>query len=281
MNRKHIAQETVWALERGAYKTANGTVVDISDQIKQCVSQTRLLLPEPIDRIRENVLSQPAEHLHTVFEVVNETTLQGCSRLIKSGQYQRIAALNFASAKNPGGGFLAGANAQEESLARSSALYKSLMQCPTFYSFHRQQQTSLYSDRIIYSPDCPIFRKDDGTWRDAPLLVDFITSPAPNAGSIMKNEPHNVSLIESVLHERSSKVLALATANGCDAIVLGAWGCGVFRNDPDMVSEIFWEHLGPHGQFSGRFRKVVFSVLDRSPMFDMIQPFTYQFAAVI
>jgi uncharacterized protein (TIGR02452 family) len=200
----------------------------------------------------------------TEFELANETTLQGSTRLVESGNYQHIGVLNFASAKNPGGGFLGGAKAQEESLARSSGLYPSLRRCPDYYAFHRQLKTSLYSDWMIFSPHCPILRTDRGEWLEAPFVVSFITSPAPNAGAVRANEHHNLPKIPAAFRERISKLLALALSHECDALILGAWGCGAFRNDPQVVAPIFWEHLGTAGQYWGRFKKVQFSVLDTS-----------------
>ena len=52
------------------------------------------------------------------------------------------------------------------------------------------------------------------------------------------------------------KIAWLAAHHRCDVLVLGAWGCGVFRNDPDMVAGIFRELLGPDGRYWGRFQKV-------------------------
>jgi uncharacterized protein (TIGR02452 family) len=63
---------------------------------------------------------------------------------------------------------------------------------------------------------------------------------------------------------RSEYVLALAASQGYKHLVLGAWGCGVFRNDPDVVAGAFASHLR-HGDWAGRFERVVFSVLDTSP----------------
>src|SRR5579859_6047182 len=129
---KQIAQETLAALERGTYDASDGTSVSIAPLLERCVQGTVYYKPEALDDIREKVLAQPKPESTTVFEVVNETTLEGCARLVASQQYQRVGALNFASAKHPGGGFLGGAKAQEESLARSSGLYKSLLKCPGY-----------------------------------------------------------------------------------------------------------------------------------------------------
>jgi uncharacterized protein (TIGR02452 family) len=197
-------------------------------------------------------------------EVKNETTLMGAERIAKTNKFHKIGVLNFASARNPGGGFLNGAQAQEESLARSSALYKSLLKCPDYYDFHRAYHSLLYSDRTIYSPSCPVFKNDDGTLLEQPYFVDFITSPAPNAGQVQRKQPQDIGKIEEVLQIRGSKILSLAAYRGCDALILGAWGCGVFQNDPSMVARMFADLLLTKGQFWGRFKSVIFSVLDTS-----------------
>jgi uncharacterized protein (TIGR02452 family) len=117
---------------------------------------------------------------------------------------------------------------------------------------------------MIFSPDCPVLRTDRGDWLETPFVVSFITSPAPNAGAIQTNEPHNTDKIPPTFRERISKLLALAVHHSCDALILGAWGCGAFRNDPNVVAPLFWEQLKPEGQFWGYFKKVQFSVLDTS-----------------
>jgi uncharacterized protein (TIGR02452 family) len=80
-------------------------------------------------RLAQRLEATTSPEREPCIEVVNETTLQGIAALHEEGA-ERIGALNFASAKNPGGGFLNGSEAREESLARSSALYASLQQVP-------------------------------------------------------------------------------------------------------------------------------------------------------
>lgn len=263
--RKAAAQETVSILEHGTYRAPTGGQVSLTEWMAACLEGTRCYDPEQLAEIRRQVVAESPAFSETHVEVVNETTLEAAARLAADGTPGRPGVLNFASARNPGGGFLGGAQAQEESLARSSGLYPSLLRCPAYYDFHRSHRSTLYSDRMIYSPECPVFRKDDGELLETPYRVDFITSPAPNAGAIRRNEPENVSRIEPALRERGEKVLALAASHGCDVLVLGAWGCGVFQNDPVVVAETFARSLGDGGPFQGRFRRIVFAVLDRSP----------------
>ena len=117
---------------------------------------------------------------------------------------------------------------------------------------------------MIFSPRCPVFRTDEGILLECIYWIDFITSSAPNAGTIAKNEPGSISKIEAVLHERSTKRLSLAALHMCDVLVMGAWGCGVFHNDPVKMAETFWKQLGQGQSFWKCFRRALFAVFDRS-----------------
>ena len=154
----------------GAYEAPGGRRIVLAADLLACVNNTQCYEPEALAGIRDRVLAQPVACAATIFEVANETTLQGSARLAVSEGDCRIGVLNFASARNPGGGFLAGAQAQEESLARSSGLYHSLLKCQSYYHYHRVHRSGLYSDRMIYSPRCPVFRRDDGVLLEAALL---------------------------------------------------------------------------------------------------------------
>jgi uncharacterized protein (TIGR02452 family) len=279
MRREQIAHDTVQILKQGEYEAPGGRRIVLAADLLACVNNTQCYEPEALAGIRDRVLAQPVACAATIFEVANETTLQGSARLAVSGGDCRIGVLNFASARNPGGGFLAGAQAQEESLARSSGLYHSLLKCQSYYHYHRVHRSGLYSDRMIYSPRCPVFRRDDGVLLEVPYFVDFITAPAPNAGAVRQNQPSLAAQIEGVLRGRAAKLLGLAAHHRCDVLVLGAWGCGVFRNDPDMVAGIFRELLGPDGRYWGRFQKVAFAVLDTSRSQGTYQAFLERFAA--
>lgn len=280
MDPKRIATETLAAFETGSYRLTEGVTVELAALLGACLAGTREYQPEQLADLLSRPLQPAAIRAATTFTVSSETTLQGAARLAASGEYQRIVVLNFASARKPGGGFLGGAQAQEESLARSSALYLSLRQCPEFYAFHRSLDTCLYSDRMIYSPRCPVVRDDGGRWLASPYMVDFITSAAPNAGAVIRNEPHNRTRIAPVMYERIGKLLALAAHRQGDVLVLGAWGCGVFHNDPRMVASAFLAHLGPGGRFEQRFRHILFAIRHSSRERDIYEAFVNAFASL-
>lgn len=109
----------------------------------------------------------------------------------------------------------------------------------------------------------PRFPRRSGPTPGDPFPVAFLTSPAPNAGTIRRQEPERAHEIPGALARRAELVLEVAALHGHRRLVLGAWGCGVFRNEPAAVAEAFRELLT--GRFDGVFERVVFGVLDRAP----------------
>jgi uncharacterized protein (TIGR02452 family) len=192
-------------------------------------------------------------------------------------QGDRVVALNFAAARHPGGGWLTGARAQEESLARASGLVACIADDP-MYARHAQMQDALSTSRAIYAPDVPVFRDDDGRLLDAPYLLSFISAPAVNAGVVLERDRSRRAEITAAMRERVSRVLAIAATHGHDALILGAWGCGVFKNEPAAVASVFAAAL--RGPFRGVFMTIVFAVLDTSPERRCIGPFERVFGEV-
>lgn len=272
LNRKEIAQETLDIIENGFYRNDLGEIVSIERETKFAVENSKLFRPEDFPETFDSAKTDG----ETKFEVTDETTLEATKRICKENENANPFVLNFASAKNPGGGFLGGAQAQEESLARSSALYPCLMANFEMYEFNRKGNSCLYSDYMIYSPRVPVFRNDDGSLIDKPYLVSFLTSPAVNAGVIKQRESGKIDSIESVNRKRARKFLWIAKENRHRILILGAWGCGVFQNDPQMIARIFAELL--KDEFARCFERVVFAVYDTSRAQRVYQSFVENFA---
>jgi uncharacterized protein (TIGR02452 family) len=247
---RETAAETITIVAQGGYGTASGTWVDIADAVAEAVAGTCLHLPdEPLPA------TGPANPAPRV-EVTNESTLAAARRLGDG-----TAALVFASARSPGGGFRTGARAQEEDIARASALHACLDTVPAFYAHHRADPDLRYSDRVIYSPHVPVFRDDTGRLLDRPHHAALITAAAPNLRAVVQNQPHLAETVPAVLSARTVRVLRVAAVHGHRRLILGAWGCGVFGNDPTVVAQAFAAAL----RRVGLFDHVVFAVLDRAP----------------
>jgi uncharacterized protein (TIGR02452 family) len=247
----------VQAAQHGYYTNASGERVELRRQIEQACTGKRSIAPEDdLSAVGSNV------HEVTRVQVANETTLQAARRLVNVGF--RPLALNFANGIHPGGGFLNGARAQEEVLCRSSALYSTLVY-DRMYDFHRHRALPDSSDWAIYSPNVPVFRTDDGESLDAPWLLSFITSAAPYA--LRVGQPASGNL----LRQRIWRILGIASALGYESLILGAWGCGAFGNDPNRTAADFREAL--ETTYQGHFSEVVFAITDWSSERKTLGPF--------
>lgn len=265
ITRSHAAKigaETLTILERGHYRTDDGRLVKIGELIQRAVAGTCSYPPDK--RLPDTYFGENK----TRFDVANESTLAAAKTLVEEGH--RPVALNFASAKHPGGGFFSGARAQEESLARSSGLYACLNGHP-MYELHQASRDPMYTSYAIYSPDVPVFRDDGGALLPEPYLCSFITAPAVNAKVVLDRDPSRRPAIREAMWERIVKVLAIAAQHQHEALVLGAWGCGVFGNDTEEIASLFEQEL--KDRFAGAFSRVVFAVLDGSPEQRFIGPF--------
>ena len=185
-----------------------------------------------------------------------------------------VAVLNFASASNPGGGVVNGASAQEECLCRCSTLYFNLdvdSNLAGFYLPHRKAGNPLHNDDIIYTPGVVIFKSDtsypqlvkETAWQN----VNVITCAAPNLREQPSNRYNtgdgNASIKISdadlqTLHEkRGRRILDVALAGGNDVVILGAFGCGAFRNKPEVVAQAYKNILT---EYEHAFKVIEFAV---------------------
>lgn len=204
---------------------------------------------------------------HRTFEAASHYTTHGF----------QTAVLNFASASNPGGGVINGSSAQEESLCRCSTLYFCLntpKMWDSFYTPHRRERDPLHKDDCIYTPGVMVFKSDT----DAPKLlperiwyeINVLTCAAPN----LRPQPSNrmnpgdgsfaVKISDEALKalhvKRLHRILNIAAANGNEAVVLGAFGCGAFMNDPQIVAAAAKEVVQ---DYRYAFRAIEFAVYCR------------------
>lgn len=257
-----LGRSAVEAAHAGFYLTQTGEAVAWRDAVQAACAAKISIPPEATLPKAEQA---PFQETH--IQVTNETTLGASQRLVEQGL--RPLALNFANGLTPGGGFLNGARAQEEVLCRSSALYLTLIGDP-MYKAHSQRPLPDSTDWAIYSPDVPIFRQDDGTELPQPWLLSFITCAAPYAPTI--GQPQSGDLLQKRIH----RILAIAQAYGYSTLVLGAWGCGAFANDPHRTAIDFRQAL--ETTYSSAFSNILFAISDWSPERKFLGPFRDVFA---
>lgn len=196
---------------------------------------------------------------YTNIQVTNNTVLNEAERL--SRIYPKVAVLNFANAVTPGGGSSYGEMSQESSLCRCSNLFPCLSKADNIVHFYQynNERSPYYSNRIIYSENITVFKEENGyvkrqyDW----FPIDVITCSAPNLR--VRDRRIKRKKLEKILTKRIRNILLSAQIHGVQALVLGAFGCGGFRNSPELVADIF-EKLLVEGEFQSVFREVIFAI---------------------
>ncbi|SEE32490.1 TIGR02452 family protein [Tenacibaculum sp. MAR_2010_89] len=253
--RKIKAQETLNIIEQGFYLDTENNNITIGSEIEKSISNTRFFTSIELDSLKKTV--DLKNNVKTEFTVINEDSITSILRLSKKID-NKIMCLNFASAKNPGGVFLNGALAQEESLSVSSALYASQMKAYEFYTTHRNMKSCIYTDSMIHSPNVPVFRNRKGDLIKNYTSCGFITSAAVNKGVIKLKEQHLLDSITDIMDLRIEKMLSICAKEDYETLILGAWGCGVFQNDPEIIATLFHKHLS--NRFKNQFKHIVFDI---------------------
>ena len=251
INLVKVARETYKVIKEEKYTNSNGRTITLDKLITPSVRCSKLYT----DKILSDFESHSQKYEMNIL-VTSESTLQAGFRL----RDQNVCVLNFANAIHPGGGWLTGARAQEESIMRASALDASLKNHMGYYKKNAIYNNPLYLDNVIYSPKVPVFRDDITTeWLDEPWLCSVVTAPAPNINPAHSHGFNFTSNdVEEVLRDRIDIILRVMAKEDHKTIILGAWGCGIFCNNPWTVASLFKESLSMHPYFTN----VVFAIFD-------------------
>lgn len=200
------------------------------------------------------------KNLFDYLSVESNTSFNAAKEYLK---YGKTAVLNFANPHYPGGGVQNGARAQEECLCRSSNLYLCISNQNVFddyYLYNRNIGNKFFSDRLIYTKDVTVF-KDDSTVpkmmpKDEWFNVDVITCAAPY---IANRRYTNKAALKQLFKGRIKNIFESAIDNDVDVIILGAFGCGAFKNPPELVAKAFHEVIDEN-VYSSYFKKIVFAI---------------------
>lgn len=233
----HVFQDT----ERMCKENAR-----LKDAIRKALSHQKLILEnDTIPEINKKKYEEPARVI-----VTKKRSFEAASAY----KNQKVCVHNFASATNPGGGVTHGANAQEECLCRCSDLYFCLNTQEMwngFYKPHRVAKNPIHNDDIIYTSDVVVFKTDtacpklmgESDW----YKVNVITCAAPNLRehpSNMFNSGDGDSAVKisdeelKLIHKkRLRRILDVAAIEGDEVVILGAFGCGAFSNNPEVVAQ--------------------------------------------
>lgn len=252
MNNISIAKETIQVTSEKKYVLSGKTIclpdIDYKNVIVYSPAECAELLNWDIS---EAFQDKPCS-----ISVVNEDSFQA------AGRFDRPFVMNFANAHHAGGGFMMGANAQEEALCRCSTLYASISseKASKMYNYNNTHISRVESDHMLLSPDVCVFRNEKYEFLREPFMASVFTVPAPNRhGAAMFASQKMVS---EIMIRRIKIMLRIAAKNGYKNLILGAWGCGAFGNKPENVSQYFKSVLidEKYGQY---FDEVCFAIFGK------------------
>lgn len=255
---KQIFFETVDLVTRGEYTSVSGRRIVFPDST--AMESGSVLYASPLE------IEEERGSYDTAYSVRNLDCLLAGRDLLEEGSSPCV--LNMANQYNPGGGVHKGARAQEESIFRRSNIFRSLYQFASYareYGIQpRPEQYPMVSGwGGVYSPDVIVFRGGRGEGYpllDDPYALSFVTVAAVSNPEL-DSEGHMAAYEAEEMRRRMETVLRIAIHHGHDAVVLGAWGCGAFHNPPGDIARLFHDLL-ESPLYKGRFKKVVFAVLD-------------------
>lgn len=220
---------------------------------KDAMHRTSLIISNDNSIISDN-------NMEVSISVDENSSFNTAEKYVKQGQ--KTAVLNFASAVNPGGGVARGAMAQEECLCRSSNLLPCLKQnhlMKNYYMPHRIANDPMYSHKVIYTENITVFKTDDALPKlihsNEWFNVDVITCAAPNLRNI---ECVDEDKLFNVLCSRVDMILNAALKHNIDTVILGAWGCGAFKNPPELVAKAFKQVIDE--KYKCAFKNIAFAI---------------------
>lgn len=250
-----IAEQNLAAFKAGGFATPDGAWHSLQPRLSEAIQST-VVTTAPTDS------GQIPLSYSTGITIADAETLDGLDHLRDHGVL-RPGILNFASARSPGGGFLRGGAAQEEYLCRSTTLYPVLAAQTDYYQRNSDWPDTRYADICLHSHNIQRIRDDYGHLQAPGSPFGVITAAAPNRRAAREKGLSDKLArdFDGALAMRIDLILHTACHVGHDGLVLGAWGCGVFGNDPITVAGMFQSALT--GKYAGAFRHVVFAVPSR------------------
>ncbi|MDD6954897.1 MAG: TIGR02452 family protein [Solobacterium sp.] len=239
---------------------------DLSDSVNNAKNHTEIFYEDDYPEFNQKNICD------TQITVTRHRSFEAAIKLHKTDITSKIAVLNFANAFHAGGGVTTGSSAQEESLCRTSTLYPLIYRKylrDTFYKHHFERNNPKATDSLIYTEGVIICKTDE----DLPqrmkkedwVKVDVITCAAPD---LRKKSNMHASIINNGTYmndaelfgyhiKRAVHILSCAAAKGADTLVLGAFGCGAFQNNPETVAKAYKTVLEI---FPNVFRRIEFAI---------------------
>ena len=257
--RADVFKHTVFLVQQGYYFNEEQEKINFPDASTMIDGTKFYTSPRTVHHI-------PTMINETIVKVENIDCLLAAKNLLNEGYHP--AVLNMASRQNPGGGVQNGAGAQEENLFRRSILFQSLYQFAPFasnFGLHKSKHQYPLDRNFggIYTPHATVFRgteQDGYPLLDTPYQMSFIAVAGINRPALASPERIAPELVEPIKNKIRT-IFRIGLLHGHDSLVLGALGCGAFRNPPSHIARLFHEVM-EEKEFKNKYRLLLFAILD-------------------
>ena len=240
------SQKNKEELSRKAKEHTEFVAKTFFSNIRESIANSKIY--NPGDKFAESSINTENSKPEVIF--LNTDSVSAIFKESARPDHGKIAVLNFASFKNAGGRFYDGSSAQEEALCHESTLYNIIREFQYYYDWNRKNvNKGMYINRAIYSPDVLFMRNEKTT------LCDVITCACPNKIPAVRYKAFTDEENSDALRERIHFIRNIAEANNVDTLILGAFGCGVFRQDPEEVASLFAAEFS-----STKINRIVYAV---------------------
>ncbi len=257
--RSKVSAETLSLLQQGFYRNSKGVQIYLDSG--ETLHQKSTYYP-----LSDQPIESAEARYDTHIEIVNKDCLDAAQEAVEKGN--KAVVLNFAGPEEVGGGFIDGTNGQEENICYRSEI-------AGFMSFHLAEQNAklgtgkplvypLY-DKLLFTPDVLVFRKrreESYMLLDTPFRVGILTSAALVNPAVKQDGDKVIYELEKDRNKTEELIrnqLYIAHKNGFDSVILGAFGCGAFKNPPYEVAKLYQKLLTT--TFKGAFKEIVFAIL--------------------
>ncbi|HBZ89182.1 MAG TPA: TIGR02452 family protein [Erysipelotrichaceae bacterium] len=249
MNLAKIAKETLKIVDQGYYEIDHK--VHSLKLSRDEIDEVIVVKPELVRELSEEAREYEGEG---IIEVVGKDSFEA-ARSLKDD----TIVLNFANALNPGGGFLKGANAQEEALCRHSTLFFSIgnKKASEMYHYNFENLNGFDSEYMLVSPRVEVFRDAQGQLVEDSFVTSVISYAAPNLNGRAGHIPQRYLM--PIMKIKIRDLLNVCIHFNYRNVVLGAWGCGAFGHDGQEVAKLFYSILVEE-EYRDHFDQVVFAI---------------------
>ena len=257
--RVEVFKHTTFLVQQGYYYNAENQKISFSDA-QDMVLNTKFYHSSYL------VNHIPTINGETIVKVENIDCLLAAEQMLKEGYHP--AVLNMAGRQNPGGGVQTGAGAQEENLFRRTNLFQSLYQFAPYasnFGLHKSKYQYPLDRNFggVYTPNAIVFRgteQEGYPLLDKPFQMAFIAVAGINRPALESSERIVPDLVEPVKNKIRT-IFRIGLLHGHDSLVLGALGCGAFRNPPSHIAKLFHEIM-EEPEFKNKYKLLLFAILD-------------------